>query len=159
MGNGSRGRRWRGFRLLPAVFKFISSARSSAQKKPKNKKRNLTFPDIFSLSRNTSLALLLFFSQFSVTSFDFYVIFHPCSLVFCLSFRASQIFLFFGSFLLVEGPNPDILSRIRFSVFPRTLFGVSSSSTLFFGYYTAFESDRIGHLPHRLTFHLKTEKP
>ena len=45
-------------------------------KKPKDKKkRNLTFPDIFSLSRYTSLSVLLYFSQFSVASFDFCVIF------------------------------------------------------------------------------------
>ena len=38
-------------------------------------------------------------------------------------------FLFFWSFPSVEGPHSDTLSRTRFSVFLRILFGVSSSSS------------------------------
>ena len=40
-----------------------------------------------------------------------------------------SIFSFFWSFPSVEGPHSDTLSRTRFSVFLRILFGVSSSSS------------------------------
>ena len=60
---------------------------------------------------------------------------HPCSLVFRQSFQVSQIkkqiSFFFRSVPLVQGSNPDTLSRIRFSVFLRTesdRFGLTAAA-------------------------------
>ena len=96
------------------MAKFISNDRSSAQTKPKDKKEeNLISLDIFSLSRYTSLVILLFFSQFSVALVDFCVFFHP---FFYLLLAFSSILFFFQLLPLAEGPNSDTLSRIRVSV-------------------------------------------
>ena len=90
------------------------------QQKRKKQRRNLNFSAISSLSGFTSVTLVLLFSQFSVSSFDFCVFFLPCSLVFSRTVRIFHFSHLFRSFPLVEGPNPDTFSRIRFSDFLRT---------------------------------------
>ena len=72
-------------------------------------------PTFLSVLRCIVRLLCLFSSVFSSSLFNF------------SNFPVSP--LFFRSFPLVEGPNSDILSRIRFSVFLRIPFGVSSSSS------------------------------
>ena len=75
MGNGSRGRRWRVFRLLPEAFKFISTDRSSATKNVKSTRGVWTFFCYLLTFRLHFFTFVLLFSQLSVASFYFWVFF------------------------------------------------------------------------------------
>ena len=68
----------------PKDTHFAKIGLDRVEKKPSEVHQDLLSEGIaiFSLPVLTSLTLVLFFSQFSVTSFDLCVFFYPCSLVF-----------------------------------------------------------------------------
>ena len=131
MGNGSRGRRRRVFRLLPVAFKFISAHSSSATKSVHSTRDICNF---FLLSSHFQSSFCFYIRPTFLSPLRCIALFmyFSSSVVSSLFNSIVSFFLQFFFFLVlptVEGPHSDTLSRTRFSVFLRILFGVSSSSS------------------------------